>query len=413
MSTYVPDIEDKPKQSSGTNCIAKAWRPFIESPPKAVKVDGVSDGEFLAAGEEVELKVRAEAEIQKRKNEKLNKSHTWFYPFQNSYELVLGWNHGVVLKLGKQGWELEWLFQWLEDENHVFSAGDKFQEVEMKGSAATEGWKVSQLDKPLPLSRVTTYNATSCSVTVAFPKADCSRLMICHVDASPPLPIPAMIAWCKEMDGVKKQSCSSSKLEEFCVIASICPGKAEKAKFSKDAWIGKQAQTFDFQTLLLVRAHVAEEEIAEMENHTQFGLLLPSDAAPLFGGFIGWPRASNLYSLYRLPNVKLIETLAPKLETWDSAAETTAQQLINSLIDKSNNVHWMFHKLCSSFLFSHRGEMKHEDWSRPRMYVDGMFSIMNNPMESPYQEPFSKIFQGYQQKVWIRLSADDFATYCE
>src|SRR5258706_433448 len=101
----------------------------------------------------------------------------------------------------------------------------------MKTTEVTEGWKVFQVDKRLPVCRVTTYNATSCSVTVAFPKSRCDRLIICHRDASYPIPTPAMINWCQMMDSVK--SCSSEALQEFCVISSICPGDEEKVKFTK------------------------------------------------------------------------------------------------------------------------------------------------------------------------------------
>jgi len=399
-------------ESQTTTCTVKDWRVVIANPPDGMEVSTPSKKEFAIEGQETDLAKRVGSEIEKNP-ELLTLQNTWFYPLSSlfgttKYELVLGWNHGVVLKLGKDGlWELEWIFISASDKDHKLLQGHGFKAVKTDGIEATKEWLIYKLNKRLPLSRVTTYNATTCSVTVAFPRA-CDRLMLCHVDASYPITIPAMIEWCQAQDGITIESCSGS-LTKYCVISSICPGDEERAKFDKKTWITTEKPTWEYAALLLVRAPVALKKVAQLENHTQFGLALSQNAAPRFGGFIGWVGMAQIASLFPPELLDPLDEAYKKAGEWNQIAETTANETLVTPLLGGDHGHVEFHTLCVSRLYAFHTDVHKKEWTKAQSWVIGMKGILE--CNSVYKELVMQLLNDYQKKLWLSLSGDHFDAY--
>lgn len=389
-------------------CINKEWRTFIQEPPKGVTAEEPTQEEFKNDGEEVEVAKRVIKEVETHGESGINTSSTFFYPGPGGlFEFVLGWNHGVVIKLGDGGvWEIEYLFMDRKDTYHKGYVNDGIEAVPMTGIEETKGWIVRKFNKPLRVSRVTTYNATTCSITIAFPRGRLNRIMMCHVDGSYDIPIPAMVALCQAQESVLVQPCS--EIQKFCILASVCPGMEEASKFRKKIWITeKDEPTWDMRTLLLTRSTLGGNTSGPVENHTQFGLVLAQGKAPLFGGFLGWVNKVGIVTLFPPELWSVLEKLALKAgKSWDEEVEAYATNNIVAPLIYNVYGHAGLHKLCveSFHEFHNKKMLPCESYVYAMAQIRGGFNLDYIPL-------CLNILAKYQRKIWITLSEENFDRY--
>jgi hypothetical protein len=378
-------------------CKVKEWRSFLSTNEKLIRIASATEGEQEVRGEEVDLQPLPRKWI-KGKNATLK--NTLVYPYEKGYDLVVGWDHAVVLRLVNDVWCIEAIFRPATEKGTVSFAPETKGVIE----ATIDDLHVVRFGIDVPIRRVTTYNATSCSVSVAFPAKTLDRLMLCHIDAKPPIPLPVMIRWCVKQDAKTLTSCSKEP-PLWAVIASMCPGQDELAKFGKSVWIKEDTPVWDVETLALVRGSAASEKAAPpMENHTQFGLDL-SGKQPLFGGFIGYPMVDQLGSLFPMDQFLLVHQLGANFDE-DKATKDLLKPLI------AHSYVGAFHTQCVIDLLAfHSKSQKTSTWSGCESYVRGVYAILNDPQDETYLPVFQSIMRQALTKLWMPLSYDQFAQY--
>jgi hypothetical protein len=296
------------------------WRTALEhaQSPAALRRLAVNEREKM---EEHDLRQRVTAAAQEYRDDTGEphngfKADTWFYPVtprstMSFYDVVLGWNHALVLApLGRQLYAVQWILAYGKDNYHQVHGGVG---VDVSEAGELDGWRVYQTRQKPMLRRVTTYNATSCSVSVVFQASGEGNLLISHIDSSPPLPWGIAFAWC----GLAKErsiQLGPSELRNLRLraIASICPERTELAKFADDTCLAGGTMSLSkpkigkshamastplvrrqISTVALVRGVIPHTGLAPCEFNTQAGLVFERDRAPKFRVFLGNP--AHLY----------------------------------------------------------------------------------------------------------------------
>ncbi|WP_143177587.1 hypothetical protein [Cystobacter ferrugineus] len=273
-----------------------------------VKSRPLTQGEWAGRYEEPPLRERTlqakqEHEAHFKQALHAHQSDTWFYPAlrrqtRGAYDVVLGWNHALVLRpLDLHLYAVEWILRYSADEQHRVHGGMGIDVHE----AGTQGpWTVYAVRPKAVLRRVTTYNATSCSVSVLFPESGQGRMVISHIDATPPIPFGAALAWCEAHDEkvVHLERAGLTNTRAWRAFCSICPDTAEVAKFKDGVCLSDGTSPGSssaygsgrtISSLLLTRGKLIDHQVCPMEFNTQAGLVFERGRVPLFRVFLGSP----------------------------------------------------------------------------------------------------------------------------
>lgn len=301
------------------------------------------------------------------------KQDTWFYPVirgqtMGFYDVVLGWNHAVVLvPVGLGLYAVQWILAYTSDRYHKVHGGVG---VDVHEAGTTAGWTVyAPRQKPM-LRRVTTYNATTCSVGIVFPADGSGRLLMSHIDASPPIPWGRALNWCdREEERSIRLHVGGLNGRRLRAMVSICPDRAEVAKFRDDACLA--GGTLDLSTPLppprgsdlaeiwslepkprfrivvtppppprvistvaLYRGAIPDRGVGPSEFNTQAGLVFARHRAPVFRVFLGNPPMLYI-GLVPIEVQRNLTQLAGRLQSYQQlqAAVTTKLRELKTLAD--------------------------------------------------------------------------------
>jgi hypothetical protein len=254
------------------------------------------------------------------------KQSTWFCPtgVEGVADLVLGWDHGVLLEDVGGHFEVQRVFR---HANAVFTVAknrdETWNEVE-----TWQGWTVYEPPAAMTIRRVLTYGATSCSVTLLVPEGAVNRAIMCHMDSAPPIPLNVILSW----RAAKAVEVACHGTPKYKVISSIC-GPEEGAKFKMDTCL--QGIDCEAKRLLLVRTTQNVRPDIYPEPHTQIGVSFSDAALPLVG-YLGFPDATTLALQWPNPNQQVHQSIKAVVAKMRRIAETRAlraqlQQTIDEL----------------------------------------------------------------------------------
>lgn len=277
------------------------WRDVIESKnPALASVRGITESEAIAKFQEPELLEMTQNAARDHTLSLGTPMHdcmrqTWFFPIRRRqvsgpYNMVLGWNHCIgLVHIENNIYAAEWIFSHSKD-GHPVHGGIG---ITITKAGTIDEWTVYSIEPKPRLQRVTTYTATTCSVSAMFPGRGVERIFFAHIDATPPIPFHAALKWCRR----------NSKFEprQMLTIASVCPDATEAEKFNevhphKQIIQGGQIKEIEMpllpnrckiDTAVLSRGLIRGPGLSPMECNTQAGLIFEPHKTPIYRAFLG------------------------------------------------------------------------------------------------------------------------------
>lgn len=309
------------------------WRDVIESKnPALASVRGITESEAIAKFQEPDLLEMTQNAARDHTLSLGTPMHdcmrqTWFFPIRRRqvsgpYNMVLGWNHCIgLVRIENNIYAAEWIFSHSKD-GHPVHGGIG---ITVAKAGTIGDWTVYSIEPKPRLQRVTTYTATTCSVSAMFPGRGVERIFFAHIDATPPIPFDAALKWCKH----------NSKFEprQMLTIASVCPDATEAEKFNevpphKQILQGGQIKNIEMplspnrckiDTAVLSRGLITGPSLSPMECNTQAGLIFEPHKTPIYRAFLG-----NIPGQY---SVLVPRDMVPLLEDVIDAMKTIVQEL--------------------------------------------------------------------------------------
>ena len=205
----------------------KPWRDLLEEDEvDCLEQRELTTGEQALIGKEPDLWEKtgtaARAYANKRNGRFDRSTNTWFFEYDRTvtppaYAAVLGWNQLMVLRSRAYGeYVVEAVLLHAEDTIH-FALGST--EHRMMHDSTRDGYAIYTPSSRLPVRRVTTSTASTCSVSVAYSDKPGGPLLMSHIDDRPPIPFGTALDWLGDHDkrntnrltGIKPTKLQSTK----------------------------------------------------------------------------------------------------------------------------------------------------------------------------------------------------------